>query len=120
MPYNLQTGQSAFKGGKNILASTHLQFKEVGGTMDATAFPVGNVALGQVLGKNATTNKFEPFTDVGVYEDLCILNVDFDNDGVNDTIVGELIVRGSVYEAKLVGVTAKFKTATPMIRYVSE
>lgn len=120
MPYNLQTGQSAFKGGKNILASTHLQFKEVGGTMDATKFAVGVVECGQVIGKNATTNKFEPFTDAGTYEDLVILNVDFENNGVDDTIVGELIVRGSVYEAKLVGVTAKFKAATPMIRYVSE
>lgn len=120
MPYNLQTGQAVFKGGKNILASTHLQFKEVGGTMDATKFPVGKVDVGQVLGHNATSGKFEPFTDAGVYDDFCILNVDFINDGVNDTIVGELIVRGSVYVAKLVGVTAKFKTATPMIRYVSE
>ncbi len=120
MPYSLQTGQTEFKGGKNILASTHLQFKEVGGTMDATAFPVGLVDVGQVLGHNATTGLFEPFTDVGVYDDFAILNVDFINDGVNDTVVGELIVRGSVYNAKLIGVTAKFKTATPMIRYVSE
>lgn len=120
MPYNLQTGQAAFKGGKNILASTHLQFKEVGGTMDATKFPVGVVDVGQVIGKNPTSGKFEPFTDEGTFDDLAILNVDFENNGVDDTIVGELIVRGSVYEAKLVGVTAKFKAATPMIRYVSE
>lgn len=120
MPYSLQTGQSPFKGGKNILASTHLQFKEVGGTMDATKFPVGVVDVGQVIGHNATSGKFEPFTDAGTYDDFAILNVDFDNDGVNDTIVGELIVRGSVYNAKLVGVTAKFKAATPLIRYVSE
>lgn len=120
MPYNLQTGRAEFKNGKNILASSHLQFKEVGGTMDATKFPVGHVDVGQVLGKNGTTKKFEPFTDAGTYVDFAILNVDFVNDGENDTIVGELIVRGSVYEAKLVGVTAKFKVATPMIRYVSE
>lgn len=120
MPYNLQTGQSAFKGGKNILASTHLQFKEVGGTMDADAFPNGLVDVGQAIGKNPTSGKFEPFTDAGTYDDFAILNVDFVNDGENDTIVGELIVRGSVYDAKLIGATAKFKEATPMIRYVSE
>lgn len=120
MPYSLQTGRTEFKGGKNILASTHLQFKEVGGTMDATAFPVGHVDVGLVIGKNATSGKFEPYTDAGEYVDYAILNVDFVNDGVNDTIVGELIVRGSVYEAKLVGVTAAFKEATPMIRYVTE
>jgi hypothetical protein len=120
MPYSLQTGQSEFKGGKNILASTHLQFKEVGGTLDAKAFPVGKVEVGQVIAKDATSKKFVPYVDGGTYSDLAILNVDFVNDGENDTIVGELIVRGSVYEAKLVGVTDAFKDATPMIRYVNQ
>jgi hypothetical protein len=38
-----------------------------------------------------------------------------------DVVVGELIIRGSVYERKLpASVTAAFKTATrPLIRYVS-
>jgi recombination DNA repair RAD52 pathway protein len=34
--------------------------------------------------------------------------------------VGELLVRASVYEAKLEGVTDAFKKATPMIRYISQ
>ncbi|MED3974603.1 hypothetical protein P4639_14515 [Priestia megaterium] len=118
MPYNLKYGRTEFKGGKNILASTHLQFREVGGTLDATKFPVGLVEVGTCLGLNGTSGKFEPFTDAGTFTDFAILNVDFENDGENDTVVGELIIRGSVYGAKLVGVTTKFKTATPLIRYV--
>lgn len=126
MPYNLSSGRTEFKSGKNILASTHLQFKQVGATLDATAFPVGHVDVGTAIALNSTTGKFEPYQDGAEgalpdgYEDFAILNVDFNNDGENDTIVGEVIVRGSVYEAKLVGVTATFKQATPMIRYVSE
>lgn len=124
MPYNLNRGRTEFTGGKNILASTHLQFREVGGTLDATKFPVGLVAVGTCIVKNTTSGKFEPYKEATAgtfptgFEDPVILNVDFVNDGTNDTIVGELIVRGSVYGAKLVGVTAAFKKATPMIRYV--
>lgn len=120
MPYSLESGRSAFKGGKNILASTHLQFREVGGTLDAKKFPKGLVEVGTVIGLNATTGKFEPFTDTGTFVDYAILNVDYENNGVNDTIVGELIVRGSVYAAKLIGLTDKFKAATPLIRYVTQ
>lgn len=123
MPYSLNNGRAEFKGGKNILASTHLQFKEVGGTLDATKFPAGKVDVGTCIARNATTGKFEPYVDgaegaLGDFDDFVILNVDFINDGTHDTFVGELIVRGSVYEAKLVGVTDAFKAATPMIRYV--
>lgn len=124
MPYSLTNKQTAFKGGKNILASSHVQFKEVGGTMDATKFPVGLVDVGTCIARNTTSGKFEPYKETtgGTlepgYDEFCILNVDFENDGTNDTIVGELLVRASVYEAKLVGVTAAFKAATPMIRYV--
>lgn len=124
MPYSLNHGRTPFKGGKNILASTHLQFREVGGTLDATKFPEGLVEVGTCIVRNTTSGKFEPYTEAVAgtfpdgFDDPVILNVDFINDGVNDTIVGELIVRGSVYGAKLVGVTDAFKTATPMIRYV--
>jgi|GEM_PF-3429467 len=125
MPYSLKSTQTPFKGGKNILASSHVQFKEVGGTMDATKFPVGVVAVGTAIARNTTTKKFEPYTETTPgtlqpgFDEFCILNVDFDNDGTTDTVVGELIVRGSVYDAKLIGVTSAFKKATPMIRYVS-
>lgn len=119
MPYSFKNTEAVFKGGKNILASSHLQFKEVGGTFDATAFPTGLVDVGTCVVRNDTTGKFEPYTDAkeGV-SDHCILNVDFINDGVHDTVVGELLIRASVYEPKLVGVTDAFKAATPMIRYV--
>lgn len=126
MPYSLQNGRTEFRGGKNILASTHLQFKQVGATLDATKFGVGLVDVGQAVARNLTTGKFEPYaeTEAGTletgYDEFSILNVDFINDGVNDTIVGEVIVRGSVYDAKLVGVTDAFRAATPMIRYVKE
>lgn len=124
MPYSLNYGRTPFKGGKNILASTHLQFREVGGTLDATKFPVGLVDVGTCIARNKSTGKYEPYeeetpgTFPSTYDDPVILNVDFENDGTNDTIVGELIVRGSVYGAKLIGVTDAFKAATPMIRYV--
>jgi len=126
MPYSLNYGRTEFKGGKNILASTHLQFKQVGATMDATKFPVGHVDVGTAVARNLTTGKFEPYmeTEAGTleagYDEFSILNVDFTNDGTNDTIVGEVIVRGSVYDAKLIGVTDAFRAATPMIRYVKE
>jgi hypothetical protein len=125
MPYSIKSTQTPFKGGKNILANSHVQFKEVGGTMDATKFPVGVVAVGTCIARNTTTKKFEPYAEATAgtvpagFDEFTILNVDFDNDGTTDTIVGELLVRASVYEAKLVGVTAGFKTRTPMIRYVS-
>ena len=123
MPYAPKSTRSEFKGGKNILASAHVQFKEVGGTFDATAFPVGVVEVGQCAIKNDTTGKYEPNADnagslPAGYSDPVILNVDFENDGETDTVVGELIVRGSVYEPKLVDVTAGFKAALPMVRFV--
>lgn len=118
MPIQLKNEAVTFVGGKNILASSHVQFKEVGGTMDAAKFATGKVEVGTAVARNASTGKFEPFTTVEGYDDFCILNVDFINDGKTDTHVGELIVRGSVYKAKLVGVTEEFKAKTPMIRYV--
>lgn len=124
MPYSLKTGQTPFRSGKNILASSHVQFKEVGGTMDATKFPVGVVDVGTCIAKNNTTGKYEPYNETtsgtfeGGYSDPVITNVDFYNDGENDTVIGELIVRGSVYEPKLTGVTDAFKAALPMVRFV--
>lgn len=125
MAYNLQTSRADFRGGINILASEHVQFIEVGGTMDATAFPVGTVAVGTLVARDSATGKFVPYTETtpGTFEpgleDPAILNVDFVNDGVNDTIVGELIVRGSVYEAKLATeVPEGFKAKNDNIRYV--
>ncbi len=125
MPYSMKSTQTAFTSGKNILASSEVQFKEVGGTMAATAFPTAVIPAGTAIARNTTTKKYVPYSETtpGTLEpgrdNFCILNVDFVNDGTHDTIVGELIIRGSVYNAKLAGVTAAFKAATPMIRYVS-
>lgn len=121
--YTPKTSETEFRGGKNILASEHLQFIEVAGTLDATKFDTGYNEAGLIIGKNKTSGKFEDIAgsdEVALedYEDLGILNVDFDNDGENDVIAGEIIVRGSVYEQKLVGeVTDAIKEAMPMVRF---
>lgn len=118
--YTPKFSETVFKGGKNILASQHFQFIEAGGTLDAEAFDVGYHDSGTLVARNTTTGKFEPFTTVEGFDEFAITNVDFENDGIHDMIIGELIVRGSVYEAKLVGdVAAEFKEANPLIRYVT-
>ena len=88
--------------------------------MDATAFATGYHNVGKLIARNTTTGKYEPFSAVDGFDNFGILNVDFENDGVNDLVAGEVIVRGSVYEAKLADtVTDEFKAANPQIRYVS-
>lgn len=120
MAYGPKFGGTEFRGGKNILASEHLQYLENGATLDATAFGAGYVELGTPIARNTTSGKFEPFSAVEGYDNFSILNIDVDMDGEQDQIAGEVIVRGSVYEQKLPeAVTAEFKAANPMIRYVS-
>jgi hypothetical protein len=116
MAYNLQTSQTAFKSGKNILASEHFQFVEAGATLKAGE---GQLAVGQAIARVAADGKWVKFADANVatYDDFGILNVDADAT-TYDAIVGEVIVRGSVYDAKLVGATAAFKGKVPMIRFV--
>jgi hypothetical protein len=125
MAYNLQPSQTGFTGGINILASEHVQFIEVGATLDATAFPVGKIAVGTLIARNETTGKFEPYSETtpGTLEpgftDFSVLNIDVDNDGENDTIVGEVIIRGSVYVNKMPAApSAAFKAANDNIRYI--
>lgn len=125
MAYNLQLSQTGFTGGINILASEHVQFIEVGATLDATKFPVGTVEVGTLIARNTTTGKFEPYVETVAgtlepgFEDFSVLNVDFVNDGENDTIVGEVIVRGSVYVDKMPAApTDAFKAANDNIRYI--
>jgi len=112
-----------FRGGKNILASEHLQFIEAGATLDATKFATGFNDVGKLIARNTTSGKFEPVADaedLTGFDNFGILNVDFENDGTNDLIAGEVIVRGSVYEAKLAdAVSDEFKAANPLIRYVT-
>ncbi|WP_141431910.1 hypothetical protein [Bacillus sp. 03113] len=116
MAYNLQTSQTAFKSGKNILASEHFQFVEAGATVKAGE---GVLVPGQAIARVAADGKWVKFVDADVanYDDFGILNVDVDAT-TYDAIVGEVLVRGSVYDAKLVGATAVFKGKVPTIRFV--
>src|SRR5690606_24393553 len=102
--YGTKFSETGFRAGKNIIASEHLQFIEAGATLDATKFEKGYNDVGKLVARNTSTGKFEPVAgaeDLSGYDNFGILNVDFDNDGVNDVIAGEVIVRGSVYEGKL-------------------
>ena len=116
--YTPKFSETQFKGGKNILASEHFEWIKGGATLDAEAFATGYHDSGKLIARNTTTGKFEPFSAVAGYDTFSILNVDFNNDGVNDLIAGEVLVRGSVYEAKLADtVPDEFKAANPLIRY---
>src|SRR5690554_3394045 len=123
MAYGPIFKKTDFQGGKNILASEHLQYIEGGATLDHTKFPTGYNEVGLLVARNLSTGKFEPFTTgegASEYDNHGVLNEDFINDYGQDLVVGELIVRGSVYEAKLPQeVPAEFKEANPMIRFVS-
>lgn len=122
MAYTLQTSKTGYVGGKNILASEHLQFIEGGATLDATKFPVGNIALGTLIARNISTGKFEPanaLLDATAHDNFSVLNIDVVNNGTDDTIVGEVIIRGSVYVEKLPEAPSDvFRAQTPMIRFV--
>lgn len=123
MAYGPIFKKTDFQGGKNILASEHLQYIEGGATLDHTKFPTGYNEVGLLVARNLSTGKFEPFTTgegAPEYDNHGVLNEDFINDHEQDLVVGELIVRGSVYEDKLPQeVPAEFKEANPMIRFVS-
>lgn len=121
--YGPKFSETEYRGGKNIIASEHLQFIEAGATLDATKFDVGYNDVGKLIARNTTSGKFEPVAgvaDLTGFDNFGILNVDFENDGETDVIAGEVIVRGSVYEAKLADeVSDEFKAANPLIRYVT-
>ena len=123
MTYGPIFRKTDFVGGKNILASEHLQYIEGGATLDHTKFPTGYNEVGALIARNVETGKFEPFQtgeEAPEYDNHAILNEDFSNDYGQDLIAGEVIVRGSVYEDKLPQeVPAEFKEANPMIRYVT-
>lgn len=106
-------------GGKNILASEHLQYIHGGATLDATMFEVGYNEVGQIIARNEATGKFEPFTAVEGFDYFAVLDEDFRNDGENDLVAGQVIIRGSVYEEKLAQeVPQEFKDANTNIFYV--
>lgn len=116
--YTPKFSETVFKGGKNIIASEHLELIKGGATLDATKFATGYHEVGKLIARNTTSGKYEPFSAVAGFDNFYILNVDFTNDGVNDAIAGEVIVRGTVYELKLAdAVPSEFKAANPLIQY---
>lgn len=126
MAYTLNESQTQFRGGKNILASEHVQYVHAGATLDGTAFPQGVIELGTLIARNTTTGKYEPYVETTEgtletgFDNFYILNEDHDHDGSSDAITGAVIIEGSVYEAKLpVAVTEAFKQANPNIHYVT-
>lgn len=120
MAYGPRFTKSQLSGGKNILASEHLEFVKGGATLDGSKFDAGLNEVGKVVARNQDSGKFEPFTVAEGFDTFSIVNVDFNNDVNADLIVGEVIVRGSVYEAKLADdVTAEFKAVAPLIQFIN-
>lgn len=121
--YTPKASETEFRGGKNILASEHLQFIEAAATLDAEAFGAGYHDVGKLVARNTTTGLYEPVADAEAldgFDNFGILNVDWECDGENNVVAGEVIVRGSVYEEKLADeVSDEFKAANPLIRYVN-
>src|SRR5690554_2037118 len=108
--YTPRFSVSEFTGGNGILASEHLQYLEAGATLDATAFATGKNEAGKLIARNEASGKFEPFSAAEGFDNFSVLEYGFDNDGENDLIAGSVIVRGSVYEAKIADEpTAEFK-----------
>lgn len=125
MAYTLKSNRTEFRGGKNILASEHVQYVHGGATMDGTAFPEGIVEVGTLVARNTSTGKYEPFAEGAEgalpegFDNFYILNEDHDHDGESDFVSGAVIIEGSVYTAKLPAAPAEsFKNANPNIHYV--
>lgn len=125
MAYTLKSVRNDFRGGKNILASEHVQYVHGGATLDGTKFPAGLIEVGTLIARNTTTGKYEPYADGADalptgFDNFYILNEDHNHDGETDAVTGAVIIAGSVYEAKLpVAPSAYFKAATPNIFYVT-
>ncbi|MEE6134626.1 MULTISPECIES: hypothetical protein [Bacillaceae] len=120
MPYSLKDERTPFRGGKNILASIHMQYTEEGATLDASKIGAKYLPVGTPIARNLTTGKYEVFSTATGFDDFALLNVDVDCDGKHDVFVGEVLIRASVYDGKLPAtVTQEFKDLTkPLIRYV--
>ncbi|WP_144558528.1 hypothetical protein [Shouchella miscanthi] len=126
MSYTLKHGRTEFKGGINILASRDLQWTEHGITLDAEHTGAKYLPVGTPVCRNLGTGKYEVYSDGEEgskpegYDDFALLNVDVNVDGKHDVIIGEVLIKASVYEAKLPDtVTEKFKELTrPLIRYI--
>lgn len=133
MPYEVPRNKpaTAFKGGSQIRSSIHYRYTEEGGTLDAAKIGARYVAVGEPFVRNQKTGRYEPWVDGTHYdaaaanklkagfEDPVICDVDFDCNGTDNVIVGQLLIEASVYDQKLpTKVTASFRAAThPLIRY---
>lgn len=126
MPYTLNNGnrREEFVSGRNILASEHLEYVKGGATLDAASFGAGYIPVGTLIARNRSTGLYEAFDPEATelpegYDNFSVMNVDVESNGEDDIVIGELIVRGSVYLGKLpTEVPAVFRAATPMIQYV--
>lgn len=120
MAITLKKQSHEFAKGKNILASSIVQYIHGGATLDGTKFPEGLIEVGTLIVRNTTTGKYEPYVEGAVdVDNFYILNEDHKHDGESDAITGAVIIEGSVYEAKLpVEVPTEFKQANPNIHYV--
>ncbi|UBH21881.1 hypothetical protein LAU42_08885 [Macrococcus armenti] len=101
MAYTLKQSETQFRGGKNILASEHVQYVHGGATLDGSKFPEGLIEVGTLIARNDSTGKYEPFSDAEGFKNFYILNEDHDHDGKTDAITGAVIIEGSVYLKKL-------------------
>lgn len=116
---NKQTHE--YRGGKNILASSIVQYIHGGATLDGSTFPEGYIEVGTPIARNTSTGKYEQVTEVTEgYDNYYILNEDHKHDGESDAITGAVIIEGSVYADKLpTEVADSFKQANPNIHYVT-
>lgn len=125
MGYTGATRSTDFVSGINILSSEHIQYMEVGVTLDAEAIGEKYLPIGTAIARNTTTGLFEEYDPAGAefaegFDEPGILNIDVRVDGEHNVVVGEVLIRASVYEVKLPGnIDAGFKKAMPMIRFVN-
>lgn len=126
MPYTLNNGSTRtdFVSGRNILASEHLEYVKGGATLDAASFGAAYIPVGTLIARNRSTGLYEAFDAEATelpegFDNFSIMNIDATSNGEDDIVLGEVIVRGSVYVGKLpTEVPAVFRAATPMIQYI--
>lgn len=128
MAYTLNQTSTEFRGGKNILASEHVQYVHGGATLDGNSFGEGIIEVGTLIARNKESGKYEPFEEsflgdeetAATHDNFYVLNEDHQHDGESDAVTGAVIIRGSVYEAKLPSAPSDaFKQANQNIFYVS-
>lgn len=133
--YDGQIRKDAVLGSKEIKASANYSVMNVGGTLDGSKFAAGALILeGQCLARNTTSKLYEPYNQGTAVDAAGIMAAGYDNPVILDqsiklaltdagananTIFGQALVAGAVYEGQLIGVTPGFKAAMPQIRFVT-